>query len=200
MRLLGAAEALREGGRCQEAEPIQRQVLQIRRRVLPPDDYDNFDAVGTLAQILMYTGALAEAERCFRECLAGLQRTGRSNTVIEITCVKEIALARLQQGDPIGAENLLAQVLPRAKTFLGADAIMTLMIQRALARVFAEEGRLDKAEALCKEALDTRNRSKAREEAYGTARTQLTLGRVLVEMGKLDEAQPVLQDALRFFR
>jgi tetratricopeptide (TPR) repeat protein len=212
VRLLGAehrdtlrsqqayAESLREGGRYAEAEPIQRQVLEIRRRVLPPDDYDTIDAVATLGQILMYRGALGEAERHFRECLAGLQRIGYSNKVIEITCVKEIALARLEQGDPTGAESLLEQLLPRARNALGPDNLMTLLIQRVRARVFAEEGRLDEAEALCKEIMETRTRSRASEERYGTARTQLTLGRVLVEKGKLEEAQPVLQEALKFFR
>jgi serine/threonine protein kinase/tetratricopeptide (TPR) repeat protein len=194
------AFAMTQGGRAREAEPIQRQVLEIRRRVLPPDDYDTIDAVGTLAQVLMFCGSVPEAERYFRECLAGFQRIGYSNKVDGITCVKEIAVARLQQGDPAGARNLLEEVLPRSRKFLGPDALMTLHIQRVLARALAEEGRPDEAEKLCKETLSARLGSRVGEEGYGNARTRLTLGRVLVENGKLDEAEPVLTEALKFFR
>src|SRR5262249_52873498 len=83
---------------------------------------------------------------------------------------------------------------------LGPDHLMTLHVQRLLARALAEEERLDEAEALLKETLNARLRSKDNEEAYGTARTLLTLGRVLVEQGKLDQAEPLLQEALTFFR
>jgi len=71
-------------------------------------------------------------------------------------------------------------------------------MQRILARALAEEGRLEEAEALCKETLNAQHRVKA--DPYGTARTQLSLGRVLVENGKPDEAEPLLQASLTFFR
>jgi tetratricopeptide (TPR) repeat protein len=129
-----------------------------------------------------------------------LQRNGWADRQDGIICVKELALARLEQGDPAEAEKLLEEVRPRAIQKLGPDHLMTLHVQRVLARALAEEGKLDKAEVLCKETLNARRRSKASQEAYGTARTQLILGRVLVQGGKLDEAEPLLQEALAFFR
>jgi tetratricopeptide (TPR) repeat protein len=192
------AGALLEGVNAEDAVPIEREVLQIRQRVLPPDDYDTIDSLGTLAQVLIARGDLAEGEDYLRQALAGFKRIGYADKLDGITCAKEIALARLQQGDSAEAVNVLEEVHPRAITNLGPDHIMTLLIQRVLARALAEEGQLDDAEALCKETLDPRLHSS--QERYGTARTQLTLGRVLVELGKPDEAAPLLEKALTFFR
>jgi tetratricopeptide (TPR) repeat protein len=194
------AGALMEGIHAEEAVAIEREVLQIRQRVLPPDDYDTIDSLGTVGQVLMGRGTLAEAEHYLREALSGFTRIGYANKLDGITCAKEIALARLQQGDPTNAVKLLQEVWPRAITNLGPDHIMTLLIQRVLARALAEEGDLDAAEALCKKALDPRLHSPASQDRYGIARTQLTLGRVLVELGKPDEAAPLLENALTFFR
>ncbi len=194
------AAALMEGGRAQEAEPIEREVLQIRERVFGPDDYDTIDSLGTLGQTLNYRGAYAEAERYFRKALTGLQHNGWADKQDGIICAKELAMTRLQQGDAIEAAKLLEEVRPRAIQKLGPDHMMTLHIQRLLARAFAEAGDLDKAEALLKETLNARLRSKAIQEPYGTARTQLTLGRVLVEKGDVVEGERVLKEALKFFR
>ncbi len=194
------AAALREAGHPEEAEPIERQVLQIRERVFGPDDPDTIGSLGTLGQVLEVRGAYAEAEHYIRETLARLQRTGCADKQDGIICVKELALLRLQQGDPAEAEKLLVEVRRRAIQRLGPDHLLTLHIQRVLARALAELGRLEEAESLCKETLNARRRGKTDQEAYGTARTLLYLGRVLVERGKLEEAEPLLQQALAFFR
>jgi serine/threonine protein kinase len=194
------AAALMQGGQVQEAESIEREVLEIRERVLGPDDYDTIDSLGTLGQVLIERGASAEAERYMRKTLAAQQRNGWADRQDGIICAKDIALVRLQQGDPAEAERLLQELRPRAIQKLGPNHLMTLHIQRLLARALAETGRLNEAEALLEETLNARRRDKDNEEAYGTARTLLTLGRVLVEKGKLDEAEPRLREALTFFR
>ncbi len=212
LRLLGAdhrdtlnaqqayAGALMEGGHGLEAEPIERQILQIRERVLGPDDFDTIDSLGTLGQMLELRGAYAESEHYLREALTRFQRIGYADKQDGITCVKELAMLRLLQGDPTEAEKLLVEARPRAIRRLGPDHFRTLQLQRLLARAFAEGGRLDEAEALCKETLSALRRTKADQEGHGTARTLLYLGRVLVEEGKPDEARPLLQEALTFFR
>ncbi len=95
---------------------------------------------------------------------------------------------------------MLEDLLPRASQNLGPDHYLTLHIQRLLVRALAEEGRLDRAEALGKETLAALHRTKADQEDMGFGRTLLYLGRVLVEKGKLDEAEPLLQEALTLLR
>jgi serine/threonine protein kinase len=192
--------ALMESGRSQEAERVERQVLQIRQRILPPDHPDTIQSLGTLGQILTSLGEHRQAEAYDREALAAYQRTGYGDKLDGVICAKEIALCRLRQGDPLEAVNSLQEISRLAVTNLGPDHYATLLVQRVLARALVEIGQLDRAETLCKETLELRSHSKAKEEGYGTARTQLTLGSVLVQQGKLDEAEPVLEEALKFFR
>jgi eukaryotic-like serine/threonine-protein kinase len=212
LRLLGAEdtntlssqelyeEALGEQGKLQEAEPIARQLLQIRERVLGPDDPATISSLGNLGELLQIRGGNAEAEPYIREALTRFQRIGFADKHNGFLCVKELALLRLLQGDPAEAENLLEDALSRARKRFGPDNYLTLFIQRVLVRALAEEGRLVEAEALGKETLDARLRTKANQDDVGTGRTLLYLGRVLVEQSKLDEAEPRLQEALTIFR
>ncbi len=108
-------------------------------------------------------------------------------------------MTRLLQGDSTEARKLLEEALARARRRLGPDNFLTLFIQRVLVRALAEEGRLVQAEALAKETLDARLRTKADQDDVGTGRTLLYLGRVLVEENKLDEAALRLQEALTIF-
>jgi tetratricopeptide (TPR) repeat protein len=193
------AEALLELAQLQEAERLDRQTLQIRERVLGPDDFDTANSLGNLAEVLETGGAYPEAERLFREDLSRLQRIGYADKREGFLCVKELAMTRLMQGDPAEAEKLLAEALPRARQSLGPDNYLTLFIQRVLVRAFAEGGRLEKAEALARETLDARLRTRANQDEVGTGRTLFYLGRVLVEENKLDEAELRLQAALTIF-
>jgi serine/threonine protein kinase/tetratricopeptide (TPR) repeat protein len=193
-------EGGQEGGQLQEAEEIQKQVLQAEEKVLGPDHFDTVCSLGTLGQILMVRGARAEAERCFTEALTRFKRTGRADVQDALTCAKELAMSRQLQGDAQQAVKLMEEAFPRAVKSLGPDHYFTLQMQRVLGRAYAEAGRLDEAEALCKEALDAQLRTKANQEGLGAARTRLYLGRVLMEKGKPAEAEPLLQDALKFFR
>src|SRR6266568_4917329 len=213
LRLLGAEhrdtlnsqelyeEALAEQAKWREAEPIARQILQIRERgVLGPNDPATISSLGDLGEMLQLRGANAEAEPYVREALTRLQRNGFADKHDGFLCVKELAMTRLLQGDPVEAGKLLAEALPRARKRLGPDNVLTLFIQRVLVRALTEEGRLVEAEALGKETLNARLSTRANQDDVGTGRTLLYLGRVLVEESKQDEAEPRLQEALTIFR
>jgi serine/threonine protein kinase len=194
-------EALYETGQSQEAERLARQVLQIRQR-LWQDDPDTIHSLENLGLVLSARGgAWAEAEHYIREARARFERLqpGFADTQNGLSCIKEIAILRLLQGDPAEAEKLMEEALPRARQRLGPDHNYTLFIQRVLVRALAEVGRLDEAEALGKETLDARLRTRVNQDEFGTARTMLYLGRVLVQENKLDEAEPWLQEALTTF-
>jgi serine/threonine protein kinase/tetratricopeptide (TPR) repeat protein len=194
------AGVLLTGGRLQEAELIQRQVFQDSEKVLGPTNFDTICALGCLGQIVGSRGARVEAEGYFQEALVRFERIGREGQEDGLQCAKELALSRLLQGHPQDAEKVLTNALRLAIHALGPDHYITSQIERTLARTYAEEGRLDEAEARLKQILDARLRTKADQDVVGTARTQLYLGRVLVENGKPDEAEPLLHDSLALFR
>jgi len=192
-------EALNEEGKFKESEPIARQILKIRERLLGPDDPATISSLGDLGELLQLRGDNAEAEPYIREALKRIQRNGSADQRDGFLCVKELALTRLLQGDSAEAEKLLEEALSRVKKRFGPDGFLTLFLQRVLVRALAEEGRLVEAEALGKETLDARIRTKADQDDVGTGRTLLYLGRVLVEESKLEEAGPRLQEALTIF-
>jgi serine/threonine protein kinase len=194
------AGALSEGGRWQEAEALQRQVLQDMARVLGSNDVNTLYALVSLGQTLSMQGNQGDAERCFADGLAGFKRAGLEDLQDALNCAKEWALLRLLQGHPADAEKVMTNILPRAIHALTTEHHQTLQLQRVLARVYADERRLDEAAALCQESLEVQRRTEPNQEGLGAARTHLILGRVLVELGKLDEAEPHLKDALKFFR
>jgi tetratricopeptide (TPR) repeat protein len=194
------AEALSSGGDCLSAERMQLQILQIRERVLAPDDFKMINSLRNEGALLECLGKHPEAEQYLRRAVAGFERTGLADQPDAYYCVKELAMCRLLQGDAAAAERLLAEILPRSKQRLGPDHRLTLFLQRVLVRALAEEGRLEEAESLCKQTLDALRRTAANQEGHSTARTLLYLGRVLVEQGKLEEAEPLLQEALTLFR
>ena len=194
------ANALSEEGRPHEAEALQREALQDMEKIQGRDNVNTIYALVSLGQTLEAQGNHGEAERCFVDALTRFKRLGREDLEEALNCAKELAMLHLLQGHPVEAEKVMTNILPRAIHALTSEHMLTLQLQRVLARVYADEGRLDKAAALCKEALAVQRRTAANQEGQGAARTQLILGRVLVEHGKLDEAEPHLQAALEFFR
>src|SRR5207247_954555 len=175
-------------------------ILQIRKRLLGPDDPATISSLADLGELLQRHGSNAVAEPYIREALTRLQRNGLADTQNGFICVKELAVTRLLQGDPAEAGKLLEDALSRARKRFGPDNFLTLFIQRVRVRALAEEGRLVEAEALGKETLNARLSTRANQDDVGTGRTLLYLGRVLVEESKLDEAEPRLQEALTIFR
>ena len=194
------ANALSEGGQLQKAEALQREALQDMEKIQGRDDVNSIYALVSLGQTFEAQGNYGEAERCFADALTRFKRIGREDLEEALNCAKELALLHLLQGYPADAEKIMTNILPRAIHALTSEHPLTLQLQRVLARVYADERRLDDAAALCKEGLEVQRRTQANQEGQGSARSQLILGRVLVEQGKLDEAELHLQDALKFFR
>jgi tetratricopeptide (TPR) repeat protein len=112
--------------------------------------------------------------------------------------VKEVASHRIMQGDPGEADIRMTKEVLLAARELGPTNLLTLHMQRVLARAFAEEGCFVEAEALGWSTLQERLRQSSDPE--GDGRTMLILGRALVQQGKLDEAEPLLQAALPLLR
>ncbi len=192
-------EALCEQGKLEESEKLARQRLQTCQRVFGPDDRDTVVAVDNLAYVLATGGNYPEAERYQREALKGFERIGMADKFDAGYAINNIAMFRFMQGDAVEAEKLLVGARPRAINNFGPEHVITLHVQHVLARVLAEEGKLDQAETLARETLAVRRRVMP-EGHEGTGRTLLYLGAILVQKGKLDEAEPHLKEALTLFR
>lgn len=177
----------------QEAEQIARYLLPIRERTLGPDHTDTINALESLAACAGLQGDHARAEALFRKVIMRCDRSG-SNKLERFVAVKEVASHRIMQSDPAEADRSLSEAIPLAAREFGPDNLLTLHLQRVLARAFADEGCFVEAEALASATLEARLRQSS--DLEGNGRTMLILGRALVQQGKLDEAEPLLQAAL----
>src|SRR5260370_41384154 len=92
----------------------------------------------------------------------------------------------------------MSDAVPQAAREFGSDNLLTLHLQRVLARAFADQDCFVEAEALASATLAARFRQKS--DPDGNGRTMLILGRALAQQGKLDEAEPYLQAALQLLR
>jgi serine/threonine protein kinase len=196
--LEGCEIVLYETGQFQEAERIARQILPIRERLLGSNAFGTIDALRNLGGNLSGLGKHEEAERFIREALRRCHLQSGTNQEQLFLTMKEIAVQRLLQGDAQTAEKLMVDAVSQAARVFGPEHILTLGMQRLLARAFAENHKFDKAEELASATLAARRRQTSDPE--GTGRTLLVLGRAMVERDKLKEATPLLQEALTLFQ
>jgi len=160
-------EALNEEGKFKESEPIARQILKIRERLL--------DRMIRPQLVRWGLGGVAAAPR--RQCGSRALYPGGSQTYSTERVggpTRRFPLRQRARPDAAaarrlcGGEKLLEEALSRVKKRFGPDGFLTLFLQRVLVRALAEEGRLVEAEALGKETLDARIRTKADQDDVGT--------------------------------
>ncbi len=193
----GYGISLYQTGHFKEAEQIARSILPIRERKQGLDNAETLTTLQTLAAALGLAGDHAQSEAINREVVRRCGRS-RSNKFGRFVSVKEVSSHRIMQGDPGEADRLMTEAVLSAARELGPTNLLTLHMQRVLARALADEGFLVEAEALARTTLEARLRQKSDPE--GDGRTRLILGRVLAQQGKLDEAEPLLQQALPLLR
>jgi serine/threonine protein kinase/Flp pilus assembly protein TadD len=188
---------LYQTGNFKEAEEVARYVLSIRERTLGPDHANTIDVLQNLAAAVGLQGDHAQAEAIHREELRRCDRSGL-NRRARFVAVKDVALHRILQGDPVEADGLMSQAIPLAAREFGPNSPLTLHMQRVLARAFADEGCFVEAESLASATLEARLRQSS--DLEGNGRTMLILGRGLAQQGRLDEAEQWLQAALPLLR
>jgi tetratricopeptide (TPR) repeat protein len=197
LALQGYQITLYQTARFKEAEQIARYLLSIRERTLGPDDPDTTEALLSVGGSVGLGGDHAQAEAICRDVWRRCDRSG-SNRITRFVAVKEVASHRIMQGDPEEADRLISKEVLSAARELGPTNLLTLHLQRVLARAWADEGCFVEAEALARQTLEERLRQSS--DLEGNGRTMLILGRALAQQGKLDEAEPLLQAALPLLR
>src|SRR5260370_35857785 len=113
-------------------------------------------------------GEEAQAEAVCREGWRRRDGTG-SNKFARFVAVKELASHRIMQGDPGEADRLMTKEVLSAARELGPTYLLTLHLQRVLARAFADEGCFVEAESLAEATLEARLRQSS--DLEGNRRT-----------------------------
>jgi tetratricopeptide (TPR) repeat protein len=182
-----------------EAESLFRDCLQARERLLGTNDNATVTTLGNLGFLFLQSGSAEKAEPILRDVLERRDRAGQAESIDAFANLNNLALAVFVQNRWEEAERLLDTARRRAVQIFGPEnPVSTLRLQQLLARVYAEQGHYDEAEALATPGLASLRRDYPSHEVTG--RTLLVLGRAKVEKGNLTEAEPLLRDALTLFR
>jgi len=193
------AYVLRDRGKLAEAEALQREVLELRRKRLGSEHPEVAVALDSLGLVLRAQGKLAEAERFHREALA-LERKlpGTQDLPIAIT-LNNLALVLRDEGKFAEAESSLREAVVLEKRARGEADPTVAITQDNLAFVLLDAGRLDEAEALEKQSLASLRRFfHEQHPAVATGMNNLAL--VFSAQNKLDQSEKLQREALAMRR
>jgi tetratricopeptide (TPR) repeat protein len=190
---LGAV--LMASGDMTRAEPLMRESLAMRRRLLPATDPLLAVGLNNLAYLVWRKGQLEEAEAMYREALAiDRQALGNDHPEIATRLTNLVVLlgemGKRDLSEPLAKES----VAIRRKVQGDRHPIMANTLD-AYAGVIADLGRDAEAEAILREALDIA-RAGFGEVHIETAREQHHLAVLLWKQGKYQEAEPYFRTAV----
>ncbi|MBS0457849.1 MAG: serine/threonine protein kinase [Proteobacteria bacterium] len=182
-------------GLYDEAMPLQRSALTIRRRLLGAGDTHTLESEVDMGQVLDAQGHPGAAEPYARRAVAGyLQRFGPDN---DGTLQAQSYLAQIlrDQGKYDEAEAILRDVYARQARTLGADAPDTLVSAGDLGGMLIERGRPTQAEPFLRVAADGLARVNGPDDQDALT-SRNNLGMALAREGKSKQAETIFREVL----
>lgn len=189
------ALVLMELGRSAEAEPLLRDALEARQRLLGPDHPDTLTSQNNLATALEQLGQLSQTEAMHRQTLATRERELGADHRDTLISLNNLAAVIVDLGRPAEAEPMFRRVLAGYERTLGPDDPSTLSAMSHLAEVLDALGRSAEAEPLFRRAMEGHERVLGDSHPY-TLMAVNNMAFVLHSLGKLDEAEALHRKAL----
>jgi tetratricopeptide (TPR) repeat protein len=196
---MAEADRLDQRARYAEAEPLLRQALAIRRKVLGEQHPDTATSLDNLAGNLYYQGKYPEAETLYRQALAINRKALGEQHLDTAQSLNNLAGNLRDQGKYAEAEPLLRQALASFRKVLGQQHPLTATSLNNLANNLDYQGKYAEAEPLHRQALAI-NRKALGEQHPGTATSLNYLAFNLDHQGKHAEAEPLHRQALAILR
>ena len=150
------AGVLEARGKVDEAEPLIRQVVEARRRVLGGAP-DTLQAMSGLALVLNGRGKLNEAKAINRQILEARRRILGPGHTATLGSINNLALVLLDRRRPAEAEPILRQLLSVDRT-LSKDLPKLANTLSGLGRALTDNGKAREAEPLLHDALEIRRK------------------------------------------
>lgn len=180
---------VQEQGRLAEAEPLSREILERRRKLLGAHR-DTMTSAHNHAQLLVELNRLPEAEALQREVLEFRRRELGESHPLTIVSTTALGMCLRKQGRAADAEPILRAAADASRNLDPANPYGT-SARMNLAAFLRERGEREEALALYREELET-GLSKFKPSATLVMSTRQNLAALLVEMGQFDEAESLL--------
>jgi eukaryotic-like serine/threonine-protein kinase len=177
------------------AQLLFQQAIEIRQRVLGPENPDTLRSVGSLALVLDYQGHYAEAEKLQRETLDIRRRVLGPEHPDTLNSTGNLANVLADEGHYAEAEKLGRETLDIRRRVFGPENPDTLNSMDSLARILLYESHYAEAEKLYRETLDIRRRVLGPDHP-STLSSAHNLADVLRPEGHYAEAEKLYRETL----
>ena len=177
------------------SQALLQQSLEIRQRVLGPENPDTLQSMHALAFALERQGRYQEAEKLDRQAIAAEQRVLGPEHPRTLATTNVLAIVLRSEGHYADAEKLNRQTLEAEKRVLGPEHLNTLGTMQNLAGDLDDQGKYSDAEKLYRETLEVRRRVLGPEDPK-TLDTMNDLGTVLNAEGRYAEAEKLDRETL----
>jgi eukaryotic-like serine/threonine-protein kinase len=193
--MLTMGDVYRRLGLYPQAQSLLTRAVDIRRRILGPQNPDTLAAMSSLGWNLMEEGRYADAERLDRETLDIRRRVLGTEHPDTLRSMNNLSAVLEYEGRHAEAEKLAGETLDIQRRVLGPEHQNTLNAMHNLALALNDEGRHAEAEKLFRETLDIRRRVQGSEHPE-TLRLITSLASVLDEEGRYAEAEKLDRQTL----
>ncbi|KAF2228519.1 HET-domain-containing protein [Viridothelium virens] len=150
------AWAYKEQGRCNDAEKLDAQVMEIRIKVLGKEHPDTLESMAMVAKAYMHQGRWNEAEEITMRVVDASSRVLGTDHLATLRKMSWLGLIYSSQGRLQEAEDLAFRVVEMTKRTLGKEHPDTLESMTDLASTYRKLDRWQDAEALDVEVMQAR--------------------------------------------
>jgi tetratricopeptide (TPR) repeat protein len=169
-----------------QAEPLFREALERRRRVLGDDHPNTLTSINNMGLLFQAQGKPDQAEPLWREALERLRRVLGDDHPNTLSLINNIGYLLMAQGKLEQAEPVWREALQGRRSVLGDDHPETLGSINNLARLLQRQGKLADAQPLFEQLY--RRAGVVPLPPKQAALYVCRYGLVLTELGKHEEA------------
>ncbi|WP_013325063.1 tetratricopeptide repeat protein [Gloeothece verrucosa] len=182
-------------GRYEQAEPLYKQALELRKRLLGDNHPDVASSLNNLAGLYYSQGRYEQAEPLYKQALELRKRLLGDNHPDVASSLNNLAGLYSSQGRYEEAEPLYKQALELRKRLLGDNHPDVASSLNNLAGLYSSQGRYEEAEPLYKQALELRKRLLG-DNHPNVATSLNNLAGLYDSQGRYEEAEPLYKQAL----
>jgi tetratricopeptide (TPR) repeat protein len=182
-------------GLYEEARTHFERALELRRRVLGPQNPETLNTISRLGDTASHEGKYPQAEALLGQSLAGQRRVLGPEHPSTLVSMMYLAKLYSQEGKYGQAEALDSQTLEIQRRVLGPEHPNTLISMTNLAELYLKQGKYAQAEALYSQTLEIQRRLLGAEHP-NTLSSMNDLGVVYSLDHKYAQAETLLNQAL----
>ncbi len=177
------------------AEPLLKQALAERKRVLGKNNMQTIASMVKLANVYLNQGRYEDAEPLYLEAVDKRKHTLGEDHPDTLSSINNLAALYWSQGRFAEAEPLFVEILEIRRRMLGNDGKQTINSMNNLAIVYWNQGRISDAEPLYVEALEARKRVLG-DDHPDTLSSMNNLAVLYQGQNRYVDAEPLLLEAL----